>query len=156
MALTYGLLSARSLYEKLQRDAEALKEEVNSDRFFNFVVTGYSLIDWVKEDPSVPQTVQTAAKNIYKDINHDQWKWIKRCGDIATASKHFTVTRRQLITSSATSEQGFGVARYGLGGFGEGEERIEVTLTDGLSFDCLQLVDGVMNTWEDFFSSHGI
>jgi hypothetical protein len=91
MALTYGLLSARSLYEKLQRDAKALKEEVNSDRFFNFVVTGYSLIDWVKEDPSVPQTAQTAVKNIYDDIHHDQWKWIKRCGDIAIASKHFTV-----------------------------------------------------------------
>ena len=150
MALTYGLLSARSLYEKLQRDAEALEKEVNSDRFFNFVVTGYSLIDWVKEDPSVPQTVQTAVKDIYHD------PLIKRCGDIAIASKHFTVKYRELITSSVTSEQGFGLARYGRGGFGEGEERIEVTLTDGSSFDCFELVDGVMNTWNNFFSSHGI
>ena len=119
-------------------------------------MTGYSLIDWVKKDPSVPQTAQTAVKNIYDDIHHDQWKWIKRCGDIAIASKHFTVKKRKLITSSATSEQGFGVGRYGLGGFGEGEERIEVTLTDGSSFDCLELVDGVMNTWNKFFDSHRI
>jgi hypothetical protein len=151
MALTYGLLSARSLYEKLQRDAKALEEEVNSDRFFNFVVTGYSLIDWVKEDPSVPQTAQTAVKDIYKD------QWIKTCGEIAIASKHFPVTRRQLITSSVTSEQGFGIGRFGLGGFGLGEERIEVKLTNvDCSFDCFDLVNGVMNTWEDFFSSHGI
>jgi hypothetical protein len=68
MYLTYGLLSARSLYEKLQRDAEALKEEVNSDRFFNFVVTGYSLIDWVKKDPSVPQTAQNDL-TIFTTIN---------------------------------------------------------------------------------------
>ena len=156
MYLTYGLLSARSLYEKLQRDAEALKEEVNSDRFFNFVVTGYSLIDWVKKDPSVPQTVQTAVNDIHDDIHHDQWKWIKRCGDIAIASKHFTVTRRQLITSSVTSEQGFGIARFGRGPFGLGEERIEVTLTDGRSFDCLELVSGVMNTWKKFFSLYDI
>jgi hypothetical protein len=156
MALTYGLLSARSLYEKLQRDAEALEKEVNSDRFFNFVVTGYSLIDWVKEDPSVPQTVQTAVNDIHNDIHHDQWIWIKRCGDIAIASKHFTVKYRELITSSVTSEQGLGVGRYGRGGFGLGEERIEVTLTDGSSFDCFELVNGVMNTWNNFFSSHGI
>ena len=150
MALTYGLLSARSLYEKLQRDAKALKEEVNSDRFFNFVVTGYSLIDWVEEDPSVPKTAQTAVNDIRS------YKWIKRCGDIAIASKHFTVKDRKLITSSATSEQGFGLGRYGRGGFGLGEERIEVKLTDGSSFDCFELVDGVMNTWNNFFSSHGI
>jgi|GEM_PF-836817 len=156
MALTYGLLSARSLYEKLQRDAKALEEEVNSDRFFNFVVTGYSLIDWVKEDPSVPQTVKTAVNTIYDDIHHEQWKWIKMCGDIAIASKHFTVTRRKLITSSVTSEQGFGVARYGRGPFGLGEERIEVKLTDDSSVDCFELVNGVMNTWENFFPSHDI
>lgn len=73
MALTYGLLSARSLYEKLQRDAKALEEEVNSDRFFNFVVTGYSLVEWVEKDPSVLQTAQTAVEDIRRD------QWIKRC-----------------------------------------------------------------------------
>ena len=150
MALTYGLLSARSLYEKLKRDAEALKEEVNSDRFFNFVVTGYSLIDWVQADPSVPQTAQTAVKHIRRN------QLIKTCGDIAIASKHFTVTNRNLITSSVTSEQGFGIARWGRGRFGLGEERIEVQLTDGRSFDCFELVEGVMNTWNDFFSRHRI
>ena len=150
MALTYGLLSARSLYEKLQRDAKALEEEVNSDRFFNFVVTGYSLIDWVKKDPSVPKKAQTAVKKIRRDQS------IKTCKDLANASKHFTLDYPNPITSSATSEQGFGAARYGLGGFGLGEERIKVTLTDGSSFDCLKLVDGVMNTWKNFFSLHGI
>lgn len=150
MPLTYGLLSARSLYEKLQRDAEALDEEVNSDRFFNFVVTGYSLIDWVKTDPSVPTTAQTAVTALYDD------RWLKVCGDLATASKHFSVTRHRLITLSATSEQGFGIGRYGRGGFGVGEKRIEVELTDNSSFNCFDLVNGVMNTWDNFFSSHGI
>src|ERR1700687_3524557 len=31
-----------------------LEEEVTSDRLFNFVVTGYSMIDWVENDPNVP------------------------------------------------------------------------------------------------------
>jgi hypothetical protein len=47
------LKSANDLYAKLQRDAALLLEdEVTTDRFFNFVITGYSLIDWVKEDAS--------------------------------------------------------------------------------------------------------
>jgi hypothetical protein len=150
MALTYGFSSARSLYEKLQRDAEALKEEVNSDRFFNFVVTGYSLIDWVKEDTSVPQKAKTAVKKLYGN------RWIKVCGDLATASKHFSVTSRTPITLSATSEQRFGIGRFGRGRFGVGEKRIEVKLTDNSSFNCFDLVKSVMNTWYNFFSSHGI
>ncbi len=152
MALTYGFSSARSLYEKLQRDAEALKEEVNSDRFFNFVVTGYSLIDWVKKDPLVPPKAKTAVEKLYGN------RWIKVCKDLATASKHFSVTKYtdKVITLSATSEQGFGRGRFGRGGFGVGEERIEGKLTKNSSFNCLDLVNDVMNTWDNFFSSHGI
>ena len=54
MSLTYGLQTARDLLEKLRRDAKLLDDEVSSDRFFNFVIAGYSLIHWVKKDPSVP------------------------------------------------------------------------------------------------------
>lgn len=53
MSLTYGLETARDLFEKLSRDANLLDEEVTSDSFFNFVVTAYSLVDWVQNDPTV-------------------------------------------------------------------------------------------------------
>lgn len=55
MSLTYGLKTARDLLAKLERDADLLQSEVSSDRFFNFVVTAYSLADWVQADPSVRQ-----------------------------------------------------------------------------------------------------
>jgi len=54
MTLKYGLRSPRDLLEKLKRDAMLLDEDVTSDRFFNFVVTGYSLVDWAKERPFNP------------------------------------------------------------------------------------------------------
>jgi hypothetical protein len=37
-ALTYGLETPSDLLAKLKRDAALLKDEVTSDRFFNFVV----------------------------------------------------------------------------------------------------------------------
>jgi len=43
-----SLRSAAHLFGKLCRDAEILDDGVTSDRLFNFVVTGYSLIDWIK------------------------------------------------------------------------------------------------------------
>ena len=152
MTLTYGLSSVRDLFAKLQRDAAALDEEVTSDRMFNFVVTGYSMIDWVKNDSSVPATAKTASaiKGLYND------KWLKVCGDLATASKHFTLTSRVPITASATTAQGFGVGRFGKGGFGVGEESIEVHLNDSTTFHCLDLVNGVVGAWQAFFSAHGI
>ena len=152
MTLTFDLSSVRDLYEKLQRDAKALDEEVTSDRMFNFVVTGYSMIDWVKNDPALPASAKKnpAIKGLYND------KWLKICGDLATAGKHFKVIDRPLETSSATSLQGFGLGRYGKGGWGEGEESIEIQLNDGTTFDSLDLVQGVVTTWRTFFSAHGI
>lgn len=150
MSLIAGLSSAKDLLAKLKGDADLLDEEVTSDRFFNFVVTGYSLIDWVKNDPSIPAAVQTAAISLYSG------RWLKVCGDLATASKHFTLSTRVPITATASSHRGFGVGRYGKGGWGEGEEHIEVRLNDGTVFSGLDLVKGVLQTWNQFFATHGL
>jgi hypothetical protein len=152
MALTFGLTSLSDLFAKLKRDAEALDEEVTSDRLFNFVVTGYSMIDWVKNDPSVPAPAKASAvvDGLYQD------KWLKVCGDLATAVKHFSLTTRKPIADSATTESGFGVGRFGKGGWGVGEESIEVKLNDGTSFSCLEMASEVLSSWETFFKTHGI
>ena len=159
MTLTFDLSSTRDLFAKLQRDADALDEEVTSDRLFNFVVTGYSMIDWVKNDPALPASTkkESAIKGLYND------KWLNICGDLATACKHFNIKKRQnkttsgqLKTSSAPSLKGFGVGRFGKGVFGVGEESIEIQLNDGRTFNCLDLVQGVVTAWQTFFSAHGI
>lgn len=152
MALTFGFATVQDVFGKLKRDASALDEEVTADRLFNFVVTGYSMIDWIRNDPSVPKSAKeaTAVDGLYND------SWIKVCGDLATAVKHFTLTRRRPITSSTTNKKGYGAGRYGKGLYGVGEETIEVELSDGTTYNCLELVKGVLGSWQDFFSSHGM
>jgi hypothetical protein len=59
--LTCGLKASRDLFERLKRDGRLLDEEVTSDRFFNFVIAGYSLIDWVKHKPTVARSVSRAS-----------------------------------------------------------------------------------------------
>ncbi len=140
--LPLPLASARELYAKLQRDAALLEGEVTTDRFYNFVITGYSIIDWVKADPDFasvdPQTIY-------------QSPWLKSCGDLANASKHFTLTRRQPITKSASLVQGFGAGRYGRGGYGAGKESIQIELNDGTTIDCLPFVSAVMEFLQSLF-----
>src|SRR5450755_165066 len=90
MNLTPGLTSAVDLFHKLQRDIARLDREVTSDCFFDLVITGYSLIDWVRNDPSIPAAARSASENsaLYAD------PWLKVCGDLANASKHFKLNRR--------------------------------------------------------------
>jgi hypothetical protein len=157
MALTPGLHCARDLHAKLQRDAVLLKEAVTEDRFFNFVVTGWSLIDWVKNDPTIPAsaTAQPAVDGLYNDI------WLKVCGDLATASKHFKLQQRKPITGSATTRRaalyGGGVPLYGGGvPLCGGVAGIDIQLNDGTRLHCLELVERVLAAWTVFFARHGI
>ncbi len=152
MSLTSGLRSAKELLEKLHRDAALLDDEVSSDRFYNFAVTGYSMVDWVRNDPTVPAAAKTQPE--IDGLRNN--RWIQICGDIATANKHFTLNQRVPITGSVSAEQGWGQGRWGKGGWGEGEQSIDIVLTDGTQVCGLELVLKVVKEWDLFFQRHGI
>lgn len=146
------LLSVTNLFAKLKRDAEHLEKEVTSDGLFNFVLTGYSMIDWIKNHPSVPSSAKEKKEldGLHADV------WLKICGDLATGAKHFSLDRRIPVVSQTPSAQGYGLGRFGKGAYGGGEESICIELNDGARYSSLELVQGVLSTWETFFSKHGI
>ena len=147
-----SLRSAADLLQKVRRDAALLDEEVTSDRFFNFVVTAYSLVDWIDHDPTVPITAKAPAE--IAALRSDPWLLL--CGDAATGAKHFKLTRRTPTAAKVSVVSGYGVGRYGKGKFGVGEEHITVHMPDGRVYGALELVQGVLDTWAAFFSRHGI
>ncbi len=141
MTLTFGLNTPRDLLEKLKRDAALLSKEVTSDRFFNFVVTGYSIIDWVKNGDSVPATAKAAVAGMYGE------PWIKICGDLANASKHFKLTTRVPLTSKVEPiEHGFGL-RFGEA-FGQAGHGMRIELSDETAFSHVTFIENVVNAWE--------
>jgi hypothetical protein len=153
MSRTYGLRTARDLLAKLTRDAELLREEVSSDRFFDFVVTAYSLADWVKHDPAVSASAKADLQGIRGTPS------IKICRDLANASKHFHLDPQKnpnATVAAADSDRGFGVGRFGMGGYGVGEEAITVVLSAGTSRDGLNVMEEALRDWNDFFTSHGL
>ncbi len=152
MVLTYGIQSAKDLFEKLKRDAGLLAQEVTSDRFFNFVITAYHLCEWVERDPSLSGIVKNDVQRVRKDPD------MAICRDIANASKHYKLSKgyQGRIAHRARSRQGFGIGRFGCGGYGVGEEHIEIVLSDGTRIDAIALKDSVVSLWSSFFDKHGI
>ena len=153
MSRTYGLQTARNLFEKLERDAQLLREEVSSDRFFNFVVTAYSLADWVHNDPNLPAAAKVDLGRVRAMTE------IQICRDLANASKHFQLNPKRNpnpTVAKAESEQGYGVGRYSVGGYGVGEEEITVSLSAGGSVNGLDVMEVVVRIWGQFFTKHGI
>lgn len=153
MSLTYGLKTAKDLFAKLERDAGLLQDEVSSERFFNFVVTAYSLADWVQNDPSIPTAAHNDLAN-FRSTNE-----LQICRDLANASKHFQLDPKRNpnpAVTSTLSEQGFGIGRFAVGGYGVGEEEISVDLSAGNTMNGLDLVQNMLKAWQQFFTKHGI
>lgn len=152
MSLADGLKDWRDLFKKLERDGELLEQEVNSDRFFNFVVTAYHLCEWVEKDPHVAGTVKNDVKTVRKN------KHIAACRDIANASKHVQLgpNYTNQIAEKVDSTQAYGSGRSGKGCYGKGEEGITVTLLDNTVITALSLKDEVLNVWRHFLRGHSL
>jgi hypothetical protein len=146
----FGLQTPRDLLVKLKKDAEILDDEVTAGRFFNFAITAYHLMDWVKNSPAATEAVKSAAEAMHRD------RWIKVCGDLPNTGKHLVLASRTPITEKAELQQGYGVGRFGKGGYGLREEEIIVTLEDGGTMNCLDLVKTVVKIWDSFFHTHGL
>lgn len=150
MSLTYGLKTPWDLLRKLEREHTRLMREVSSDNFFNFTVTAYHLIDWVKNDPTTPQAAIDGLSMLYSST------YLATCRDIANASKHFALNKgyKNQIVEKVSVISGYGKGRFGAGEYGKGEESIVVVLTDGQRCDALQMAQEVMSVWVDFFREH--
>jgi len=146
----FAIQTSRDLYAKLGRDASSVHDEVSSDRLFNFFVTAWSLVDWLKSDESVPHEAKAARDTIQND------PLLQVCRDLANGCKHHTITRYDTSTERTVSTSGFGLGRFGKGAFGIGEESVVVVMKDGTCYPVLQLVDDVTEHWRLFFEKYGI
>ena len=67
MPLTFGLQDASDMLAKLHHEHERLEREVTSYNLFNFVVTAYHLIEWVKRRSGCARRAKRDLDSIRKD-----------------------------------------------------------------------------------------
>ena len=154
MTLTPGFSCALDLFKKLKRDRARIDLELSPDVFFDFVVTAWSVFDWVKEDKSLPTEARREVTSgiLYKN------RILKTCGDLANSSKHFHLDHRRKtpITAGTNVQTGYGTGRFGVGGFGVGEVTITISMNDGTSHEAIAFCDSVVGEWHGFFTRHGV
>lgn len=152
MICTLKLASIYDIYEKLQRDGAALDDEVTVERVFNFTVTAYSMIEWVQNDPSIPAMIKT--HDVINGLRNDHW--LKICGDLAAARKHFKLNINVPMPPSAPTNSGFYSGSIKARKYGDGKVSSEIILSNGTKFQCHDLVRGVLSSWKNFFSANSI
>jgi hypothetical protein len=154
--LPYGFSDACDLYQKLQRDAEGVKEARGgpdlADRFFNFAVTAYHLAEWIEKSfPKIP-------KSDLQDLREQPW--FKAVRELANASKHFSLNYPPSAVTAIS-------ARYT--GTGPAPTKPDVHELSGISvyitepktgsetrYSAKEFIDEVLSGYRSFFQARSI
>jgi hypothetical protein len=143
----YGFQTPRDLLEKLKRDGDRLWSDVTPDNLFNYVVTAWSLIDWIKNGPAVGDPVLESARKMLLDD-----PYLQVCRDLTNHSKHFTLRYSPSVTGVA-SVGGYGTVPYGSAGYGQGTYAIQAGADTYYVHD---LIGEVLLLYETFFATYGL
>jgi hypothetical protein len=94
----FGLNQPDELLNKLEHDFQRLQDDIGKQAMlytaFDFFVTAYSLVDWVKKDRALTRAEVDA---LYAPM------LVKICGDLANGSKHFQLDRSPKTTLTTHS-----------------------------------------------------
>lgn len=140
--------SAAEHFDKLRKDLKRVEEALHKDNLDDFFKTAYHLVEIVKRDRATTSLQKARAAELRQDID------FLICRDIANSEKHFGLDPRRNPTPTAkgaSTLEGFGVGRYGMNGYGVGEQSISLHLSDGTSIDALGLARRVFEKWSAVF-----
>ena len=136
--------------EKLRRIAQRLhNDEMHADDMDDFCKTAWHLIELIKKNPSSTMKMRSRAIRLRDDRD------MVLCEHLANVSKHGKSrpkTEAKAGLSTIEIEQGWGVGRFGKGGFGVGEQAITLKFKDGSERDAFEFVEAVLRKWEAVFA----
>jgi hypothetical protein len=136
----------RDMLEKAKREFTRLQAEMNADNVFNFFVTTYHVMDYVKNLGTVDQHAIDA---MYADTDFDL------CRIICTLGKHLEVRIRPKKLESRL----MGGAELGSMELGEAELGSVAEWRfwcDGSEIDPVSLGCRLLEKWEQLFRDNGI
>jgi hypothetical protein len=140
--------TASEHFEKLIRVRRRLDEEVHRDDLDDFFKTAYHLIEIIEKCGETTATQKAQAKALRRDPD------MELCREITNRQKHYTLLPRSHpnpAIASATVRQGFGVGRFGKGGYGVGEQSISLNFKDGTQRDALDLANTIFGKFAQIF-----
>lgn len=144
----FEIVSPRDLLEKAKRDYEKIKIDTSTDTIFNFFVTAYHIVDYVR---ALGTVAQTEIDKLYLDTD------FRMCQFLCNKGKHIQLRGNEPYEAKHVPAIQGGV----LGSFVLGVDRLggpeKFVIVDGTQeFDVIKVGNNLIMKWEDFFLSHGI
>lgn len=113
------------------------------DHLYTFFQNTYHLRDWLLHDKAVPQA---DIEDLFR--THVE---LRLCGDLCNATKHFLLSAPKQPREFSLAREYRGARR---GWFGPERSETFVVMSDGQTYDVLDLADACLRIWERFLHSH--
>lgn len=144
----FQIVTPRDLLDKAGRDFKKMKEETSTDTIFNFFVTVYHVIDYIKASGTVQDS---HISQLYADPD------FQMCQFLCNKGKHIQLKKGDLYEARHEPAVAGGV----LGSFVLGVDRLggpeRFVVVDGSrEIEVVDLGEKLLKKWEAFFSTHGI
>ena len=144
----FEIASPRDLLDKAKRDYETMKTDTSTDTIFNFFVTTYHIVDYVK---ALGTASDSAIDQLYADPD------FKICQFLCNKGKHIKLRSREpyaaqhqpAVLGGALGSFVLGVDRLG------GPEKF-VVLDGSQEVEVTELGARLILKWEEFFTAHKI
>ncbi len=142
----FEITSPRDLLDKAKRDYEKMKADTSSDTVFNFFVTTYHVMDYVK---ALGVISKPAIDKLYDDAD------FRMCQFLCNKGKHIKLRSKYKAKHQPAIDGGtLGSFVLGFDCLG-GPERF--VLLDGKQvINVIELGKRLIDKWKDFFVTHGI
>lgn len=141
----FDISTPRHMFEKATREFEKMSLDLNNDNIFNFFVTMYHIMDYVKAQGTVSQGAMDA---MYNDPDFDM------CSFICNKGKHLTLRRGDPFDTQHSGGAMLGVAEFGAFEFGEAPSYSLVA--GGQVVNVLDLGRQMLQKWEKFLADNSL
>src|SRR5687768_524658 len=131
--------------QKLRRIVARLRDnEIHADDLDDFCKTAWHLIELVEKDSASDRELRKRAARLRTDRD------IALCEHAANVEKHgkskLTAAEKAGLASTEI-RQGWGIGRFGKGGYGVGEQSITFKYEDGTERNALEFAEIVLKKW---------
>ncbi len=134
------------MYKKAERELEKMQSDLNTDTIFNFFVTAYHIMDYVKRQGTVSSA---AIDSMYDDTD------FKMCQFICNKGKHLVLTKNDLDTKTVYKPGAlYGSTPYNTAMFNENSSY--KFFVDGQEVNFIELGKRLIGKWDKFFIENSI
>lgn len=135
----------RDLLEKAQRDLKILQMNPNIDTVFNYFVTAYHVVDYVKANDLAPES---AIDGLYQEED------FRMCRFICNKGKHLSLRTGDEYDTYRRPGSTLGDFTLGETLLGVGEAYL--VIGEEGQIDVVELAERIIDRWTRFFEEHEI